>query len=85
MSENASLFQLTVYGSVLRVVVSLDGAYILMREDGYREAMVGNISLYDVAGKRQHTVYIGEAPEYVTDVNYFSRPATTIFPVFLGH
>jgi len=26
--------------------------------------MVGNISLYDVIGKRQHTVYIGEAPEY---------------------
>ena len=28
------------------------------------EAMVGNISLYDVTGKRQHTVYLGEAPEY---------------------
>jgi len=26
--------------------------------------MVGNISLYDVTGKRQHTIYIGEAPEY---------------------
>ena len=35
-----------------------------MRDAGYREAMVGNISLYDVTGKRQHTVYIGEAPEY---------------------
>jgi hypothetical protein len=35
-----------------------------MREDGYREAMVGNISLYDVTGERQHTIYIGEAPEY---------------------
>ena len=30
----------------------------------YREAMVGNISLYDVTGKRLYTVYIGEAPEY---------------------
>ena len=50
--------------AISTVVISLDGAYILMREDGYREAMVGNISLYDVAGKRQHTVYIGEAPEY---------------------
>ncbi len=46
------------------MVVSLDGAFILMREEGYREAMVGNISLYDVTGKRQHTVYLGEAPEY---------------------
>ena len=35
-----------------------------MREEGYREAMVGNISLYDVTGKRQHTIYLGEAPEY---------------------
>ena len=50
--------------AITTIVVSLDGAYVLMREDGYREAMVGNISLYDVTGKRQHTVYIGEAPEY---------------------
>lgn len=50
--------------AISAVVVSLDGAFILMREDGYREAMVGNISLYDVTGKRQHTVYLGEAPEY---------------------
>ncbi len=50
--------------AISTVVVSLDGAYILMREDGYREAMVGNLSLYDVTGKRQHTTYIGEAPEY---------------------
>jgi len=50
--------------AITTIVVSLDGAYILMREDGYREAMVGNISLYDVTGKRQHTLFIGEAPEY---------------------
>ncbi len=50
--------------AITTVVVSLDGAYVLMRDDGYREAMVGNISLYDVTGKRQHTIYIGEAPEY---------------------
>lgn len=50
--------------AITTVVVSLDGAYVLMRDDGYRDAMVGNISLYDVTGKRLHTVYIGEAPEY---------------------
>ncbi len=50
--------------AITTIVVSLDGAYVLMRDDGYREAMVGNVSLYDVTGKRQHTVYIGEAPEY---------------------
>ncbi len=49
---------------ITTIVISLDGAGVLMREEGYREAMVGNISLYDVVGERQHTVYIGEAPEY---------------------
>jgi hypothetical protein len=46
------------------VVFSLDGAYILMANEGYREAMVGNLSLYDCDGNRQHTLYLGEAPEY---------------------
>jgi hypothetical protein len=46
------------------VVFSLDGAYILMANEGYREAMVGNFSLYDCHGERQHTLYLGEAPEY---------------------
>jgi len=33
-------------------------------DEGFREAMVGSISLYDGDGKRQHTIYLGEAPEY---------------------
>jgi hypothetical protein len=31
---------------------------------GYREAMTGNISLYNPDGERVHTVYIGATPEY---------------------
>jgi hypothetical protein len=58
--------------AITTVTISLDGAYILMREDGYREAMVGSISLYNVKGERQHTVYIGEAPEYGKG-NFFNR------------
>ena len=50
--------------AIASIVLSLDGAYILMREDGYREAMVGNISLYNIKGERVHTIYIGEAPEH---------------------
>jgi hypothetical protein len=50
--------------AIKSIVISLDGAYMLMRNDGYREAMVGNISLYDVEGERQHTIYLGEAPEH---------------------
>ena len=54
------------------IVFSLDGAFVPLRASnesdgetgGYREAMVGNISLYDIDGERQHTIYIGAAPEY---------------------
>lgn len=49
---------------ITTVVFSMDGAYMLMVDEGYREAMVGNISLYDCEGERQHTIYLGEAPEY---------------------
>ena len=51
-----------------------------MREDGYREAMVGNLSLYDVTGQRQHTVYLGEAPEYGKGT-FFNRLETEIATV----
>lgn len=31
---------------------------------GYREAMTGNISLYNPDGERLHTIYLGATPEY---------------------
>lgn len=46
------------------ISVSLDGTCILMKDEGYREAMTGNITLYDELGERLHTIYIGAAPEY---------------------
>jgi hypothetical protein len=47
------------------VVVSLDGAMIPMAHSaGYREAMVGALSLYDSQGERQHMIYLAAAPEY---------------------
>lgn len=49
---------------VSTVGISLDGAYVLMHDDGYREAMVGSLSLFDKNGERQHSTYIGAAPEY---------------------
>lgn len=49
--------------AVSTIVFSLDGAHILMQEDGWREAMVGTASLYSPAGTRQHTIYLGAAPE----------------------
>ena len=46
------------------VAVGLDGTCMLLAEDGWREAMVGTISLYDRQGDRQHTIQIGATPEY---------------------
>jgi hypothetical protein len=49
---------------IATVGVGLDGTCMLICEDGYREAMVGTVSLYDSEGERQHTIYLGAAPEY---------------------
>lgn len=49
---------------VATVSIGLDGTTIYLRDDGYRETMVGTLALYDVEGKRLHTTYIGGAPEY---------------------
>jgi hypothetical protein len=46
------------------VAISLDGTCMLLCEEGYRQAMVGTISLYDRHGERLHTIYVGATPEY---------------------
>lgn len=50
--------------AVSTIVLSMDGAYILMQEEGWREAMVGALSFYDKEGKRLHSLYLGAPPEY---------------------
>lgn len=57
---------------VTTIGVSLDGAYILTVKDGYREGMVGTISLYDKTGERLHTTYIAASPEYGKET-FFER------------
>ena len=49
---------------ITTVGIGLDGTCMLMCEEGWREAMVGMISLYDGEGERQHTIYLGATPEY---------------------
>lgn len=49
---------------VATVTISLDGANVHMRQDGYRESMAGAISLYDRQGKRMHSIYLAAEPEY---------------------
>ncbi|HYN77932.1 MAG TPA: hypothetical protein VES73_09075 [Lamprocystis sp. (in: g-proteobacteria)] len=51
--------------SIATIVVSLDGAMILMADSaGYREAMVGTLSFDDGEGERQHTIYLAATSEY---------------------
>lgn len=52
--------------------ISLDGAYVLTVNDGYREAMVGTIALYDKQGDRQDTIYVAASPEYGKET-FFAR------------
>jgi hypothetical protein len=50
--------------AVATVAVSVDGARLAMKEEGWREVMVGSLSLYDLEGARRHTLYVAAAPEY---------------------
>jgi len=50
--------------------ISLDGTCMLLREDGWRQAMVGSISLYDASGERLHTTYLAHGPEYGKETFY---------------
>jgi hypothetical protein len=49
---------------VASVSIGMDGTCMLLCEDGYREAMVGTIALYDKKGDRMHTIYTAASPEY---------------------
>lgn len=44
--------------------VGLDGTCMFLSNDGYRQAMVGTIALYNSEGERLHTTYIAAEPEY---------------------
>ncbi len=57
---------------VSSIGISLDGAYVLTVNEGYREAMVGTIALYDSQGDRQHTTYVAASPEYGKET-FFKR------------
>lgn len=50
--------------AIQTIALGMDGTCMLLCEDGYREAMVGTITLYDLAGERQYTIYLGATPEY---------------------
>jgi hypothetical protein len=49
---------------VTTVSIGVDGTCLLLCQGGYRQSMVGTISLYDPQGERQHTTYVAASPEY---------------------
>lgn len=46
------------------ISIGIDGTCMYLCDDGYREAMVGTIALYNDQAQRLHTTYIGQDPEY---------------------
>jgi hypothetical protein len=50
--------------TVATIGLGLDGTCMLMLQEGYRQAMVGTLSLYDGQGERLHTIYVAATPEY---------------------
>lgn len=50
-------------GHVHSVGVGVDGTCVLFCEQGYRQPMVGTISLYNILGDRLHTIYVAAPPE----------------------
>lgn len=69
---------------VKTISVSLDGTCILMRKEGYREAMAGVISLYNTAGERLHSIYLGASPEYGKE-RFLKRLEKEIYSVRLQY
>lgn len=55
---------------VSKIALGIDGTCMLFCEEGWRQAMVGTISLYDILGKRLHTIYLGVPPEYGKETFY---------------
>lgn len=49
---------------VFSIGVSRDGTTSPIRNEGYKETMVGTIALYNEEGDRLHTIYIGCSPEH---------------------
>jgi len=52
---------------ITTVGIGIDGTCVMLCGPQWREAMAGSLSLFDASGQRQHTIYIGAAPEHGKD------------------
>ena len=66
--------------AVSTVAIGIDGAMMLMRDEGYRQAMSGSIAFYDQDGNRMHTNYVAGSPEYGKSA-FFDRMSREIAQV----
>jgi hypothetical protein len=48
---------------VASLVLGLDGTCALFCEEGFKQCLIGTIALYDGAGERLETIYLGQAPQ----------------------
>jgi hypothetical protein len=62
IEQNAHAAQSPV-AEVQSLVLGLDGTCALFCIEGYKQCMVGTIGLYNGAGERLETIYLGQAPE----------------------
>jgi hypothetical protein len=49
---------------VASIGIGMDGAMLQLREEGWREGMVGSFTFYDSHGERLDSVYVAASPEY---------------------
>jgi hypothetical protein len=65
VKEDSWNYRLPSFDKEIRTVtVGLDGTCMLTVGNGYRQAMVGTVGLYDEEGTRLHTIYAAARPEY---------------------
>lgn len=75
--EDSWCYVADVTEAVATVAIGIDGAMMLLRDEGYRQAMSGSIAFYDKDGTRLHTDYIAGAPEY-GKARFFERMSREI-------
>src|SRR6195952_778544 len=61
IEQNAHAAQSPI-AEVRSVVLGMDGTCALFCEEGFKQCMVGTITLYDGTGERLATIYLGQAP-----------------------
>jgi hypothetical protein len=77
IKEESWSYPVILESDVATISIGMDGAMMLMRDDGYREAMSGTIAFYNKDGDRLHTNYIAATPEY-GKAKFFARMSKEI-------